>query len=247
MRTWLYFLLFISSSANAIVAVENLHLDDTNLGWSGDVSFDLNGSSGNSDKSDGRFGATSIWRTAGYINYATASYEYGESNDQVDTKNTFVRARHVRKHNESFDLEYFVQAEKDEFARLNSRYLVGAGPRFEHPWGGFIGVGAFYFRERLDDTLSFGDELEDEGVRFSTYISSEYALDDRVSFAARLYLQPRVNTLEDTRALLNASMTFVVTDTINLKLGLRANHDSKPAIGVEATNIYYTSGLEYSF
>lgn len=248
MKIIAYLCLFLTSlSAHAIVTVENLSLSSSNLGLNRQINIDINGSSGNTEKSDWRTGADLVWRAPKYINHLVLSYEYGESNQEANTNNSFIHARHIHQHNNTFDLEYFAQVEKDEFARLNSRNLIGGGARFATQRKGFLGLGAFYFEERLDQTTNPAEALKDSGLRLNAYLSREYTYEDTTIFTARLYAQPRANALDDVRILFNASLKVAITPNASIAIGLKSTHDSEPATDVEKTNTSYTSGFEYRF
>lgn len=244
---YLGLLLLVSARAHAIVTVESLTIDGNNLGLSRNFSLELNGSSGNTDKSEGEIGTTWVWRTPEYINYFIASYEYGETNQQINTDNTYVHGRHIRKFRQRIDIESFAQLEEDKFARLNSRKLLGGGLRVAMPNSSVLGLGALYFEERLDNQFIATEDLTDQGVRLNTYYSSDFKYDDRTVFTARLYAQPKADDVSDLRLLLNASVKFAVTTKANIRFSVRATHDSQPPATVDKTNVYYSSGIELSF
>lgn len=241
------FLVLASFHVNAIVTVSNLRFDGSNPGFTGSVEADLSGASGNTDKSSWHVGSDLVWRQSEYINLLLIGYDYGKSNNETNLNKTFIHARHIHQYNDSFDWELFAQIEQNEFTRLSSRRLLGGGVRFPFDDNILVGIGAFYFEERLDKITGSTDKLDDDGVRITTYWGGDYKYGEVTTFNARVYYQPKIDEFDDYRVLFRGSMKVKISDNLGVKINIGVVHDNQPPQTVEQTDITYRTGIEYNF
>ncbi|MFQ5589081.1 MAG: DUF481 domain-containing protein, partial [Nitrospiria bacterium] len=150
-------LVFLSwaARADAIVNIEAMRQSETQEGFNGHVELSVRGVSGNTKKNGAQAGGRLQWRRGDLTHFAILRYAYGESAGRRDTNRTFFHGRHIRQKTARRADELFIQAEKDEFARLSFRGLVGAGERFTliqdpEKQRAFLGAGVYYASEKLE-------------------------------------------------------------------------------------------------
>ena len=241
-----------SLSANAIVNVEDMRVGPAQPGISGNLDLSISGKRGNTEKDeygvDGRIQNNRDKVT----DFVVASYDYGEVSDVTNTDKSFIHGRHVVQYQPLRAWEAFAQAEKNEFARLSFRGLLGAGLRFtliEKPeqLGLYLGAGAFWSRETLDERVGLSDHGTESFGRANLYLVYKHKLNSQLSLVSTTYYQPRLSDAGDFRALEQAGLAVKMTDNLSLKLSLDLAHDSRPPQSVDKTDTSYNTSLSYRF
>lgn len=244
--------ILFSTSASAIVSMDDIHLGSTQEGFASKANFAINGASGNTNQMRSELGTHVQWYQQGITTYLLFNYRYGESGGQSDTGKAFVHARHIRPHSPLWDWELFTQAEHDKFTRLSLRTLVGTGIRLnlvEQPTNtrAFLGMGGFYAEEILEAENTSEADIESQFVRGNIYAIIQYKINPQLSFMSTTYYQPNIENDSDYRLLEEATLRVKVANTINIKLSLEYSFDNLPPLGVEKRDMIYQSGFEYHF
>ncbi|QKT03108.1 DUF481 domain-containing protein [Ectothiorhodospiraceae bacterium 2226] len=243
----------LSGTAQAIVNVESLRAVDPPEGLSGKLSLSAGGESGTVHTSSINAGAGVVWRRQAVTNFLTFNYAYGESLGVKVTDRSFVHARHVRHVRERTDWELFAQRQHNRFLRLSSRELVGSGARltlYDEPSQdsrAFLGVGAMYVQERLEERIGTTDGGTSGLWRGNVYLALNWRTDDRVRLSSTTYWQPALTDAGDFRLLEEAALRVRVHGNLDLVTSLNIRHNSHPPQGVERTEITYRTGFEYDF
>lgn len=245
-------LLFLGSRpALAIVNVEDMAIAEPEAGVSGQVDASVNGASGNSNNVQFQGGARMQWQHGPHTDIGMASYAFGKSQGKSNANRGFAHLRHRLRLTKQWGVEGFVQAQKDEFARLLFRGLVGGGLRWRmndaERMALYIGAGAMYERERYKAQAGTTDPLSANMVRGNLYMVFKYSLNEQARFLSTTYYQPRLSEFADFRLLEDAALKVKLFDPIDLKLSLQVQHDSRPPQSVKKTNLIYASGIEYDF
>ncbi len=244
-------LLLASLPAHAIVNLDEMHSRDVDLGLNGSLGINLSGSKGNSDETNTQLSAQLQWGAESHSDILMVSYHYGEANGQLNSDNAFIHLRHIQKMDTVFSWELFTQLQNDRFARLSLRALVGGGLRYK--WAEadnriILGVGAFYERERIDDTsLQVDEPREHRNGRGNLYGIFSHTINPQSRLFGTLYFQPHFSESRDYRLLLQSGVKVAVAKQLDLVFGLDATYDNKPPLSVEKYDINYRSGLEYTF
>lgn len=132
--------------------------------------------------------------------------------------------------------EIFNQVERDEFLLVESRVLLGVGPRF-------VPFDNGHFRLALGTAWMLEYEaLAAERVvsplpaqtlvhRWSSYLSLSYGEpDDRLRMRSTLYFQPRFDLVRDLRLFSESELDIVLVEPVSIKLFLRLRWDNAPSI-----------------
>ena len=245
-------LLALSFPAAAIVNVEDMRPGQPKTGVSGNLDLSISGKNGNTDKQETGIGGRIQRHHDGKTSFLVISYDYGKNNDIRNTNKTFIHGRHIHQLQPKLAWEFFEQAEKNEFTRLSLRWLIGGGLRLTVAEQAervslYLGIGAFYSRERLKNKIGFTDNGVETFNRGNFYLSYKHKINDQLSIISTTYYQPRLGRTEDYRALEQAGVAVKMTERLSLKLSLDIAHDSRPPQTVKKTDSAYKTALSYRF
>jgi len=240
------------ASAHAIVDIEALRAGAPQPGYSGALNVSADGQSGNTEKVAINAGARLQWHGGAVTNFAILRYNYGATSGVQDTNKFFFHARHIHQISDRRAYEGFIQAERNIFARLDFRGLIGGGLRLtltEIPDKKTLhfGAGGFFSREKLQERAGLTDAERSNIWRVNTYLNYVQQLNHSVRVLSTTYYQPAIEDFSDYRLLEEATLSVKMTDTLSLNVSLDLAHDSKPPQAVKKTDTTYSTGAEYSF
>ncbi len=242
--------LLANSQVHAIVSMEGLHTGSPEEGFSGNVELSLSNTSGNTDKEDHALGARLQWHQGKVTNYMLVRGAYGESAGVKTTENSFFHARHIYQLQPKIAAEAYLQAEQDTFARLEYRGLAGGGARYtlfrkEQSGIAFLGLGAYYSQERIDD--DFPDGGSDNLWRASSYLILKYQATPSTALVSSTYYQPAFETADDYRLLEQAAMSVKINEHLALIVSIDYRFDSEPPVDVKKEDVTYSTSLSLEF
>ena len=245
----LLLLIIHGHSSHAITNIESERLNHTEAGTRGNISLSLDGRIGSSDKV--ALGTSvKIIRAFQREEWITIlSRDYAEVDREVNTDETFLHLRHLRKHSPNWGREVFTQYQEDRFALLEQRILLGAGIRYtltptkEKLQANHFGTGLFY---EIEDYVGTSNNNEDS-TRLNLYWAFKSKLNDVATYTSTLYFQPKLNTLSDQKGLWQNALTVSVTRTISLSLSWHVEYDTHTPDGASDTETRYDSILIYHF
>ncbi len=243
---------FLSTSANAIVNLEKLHLGSATPGFAGQVQAGVSGDSGNSNTFAFSAGTQLQWYREPQTRFLLMDYTFGESNGKANKNKGFVHARQIRQFRPATAWEGFAQIETNEFARLGFRGLLGGGLRFnvgEHSANraAFFGLGGFYSREILKEKIGFSDAGAETIWRSNTYLLVKRQISAQTALASTTYLQPSFSNVADYRLLENAALQINMAKNLTFELSLDLSYDSRPPQTVKKADISYATAVAYHF
>ncbi len=218
-------------------------------GWSGSFKMDLGGSSGNTDKFNAALGVLAQHRRDGAVNLITFSGDYAETSGSRDTNKQTVHLRHTQDWKDQIAWEAFTQWQRNEFTKLTRRALIGGGLRWDlmqrdRKESGarlYLGTGAFA------ENQSYRAESDRNTIRANLYLSAVMPVFADSSLSGTLYFQPAFDDPGDHRATAALGFSVPMSESLSLELSLNVTHDSRPAVGVEKTDIEYLTGIRWSF
>ena len=245
-------LVLLSTPAHAIVNVEQAIIGQPAEGMHTSVDLLANGASGNTDKSSTRMDLLSLWQHQQHTEFFQLQYAYGKSRGQVDTDRAFAHLRHRTSINATWAAEGFAQIGRDPFARLTQRALLGGGMRRvlyedDKKSAGYLGFGAFHEKEMLSSRLGTSDPVQASLWRANTYLVLKRQLNEQVRLYSTTYYQPALSDTADLRLLEQASMLVKLGQNLDLKLSLDVSFDSRPPQTVQKRDLFYSTGLEFTF
>ncbi len=249
-RRALLLLSLLPSPAWAIVNLEGLHLESPPSGWSGALDFALSGNEGNTRLVNLDLGLRLTWRREPATRFLIINQGYSESRGQKARDRSFFHLRHIHRRDARRAWETFLQGERDAFARLRLRTLLGGGWRWrlddkaEHAT--VTGLGAFYSRERLSD----GDNSEDLDFgqwRANLYLIHKNEPDSHRRTWLTAYLQPDLADLRDLRILTTAGLAMDMGRGWTFTWQVNLNYDARPPLTVGRYDLNYRAGISRKF
>ncbi len=237
-------LALFSSESQAFMNIESLR-QDRSMGFKGESGFRLSGAVGNTETLSTSIQSMNAYRTDKRELLFLTRYEYGESRK---IKNANKGNAHLRKTYylaPRFGLETFVQAQFDEFKKLNLRTLVGAGGRYQFyasdDFTIYAGGGSFYEWEQLEKTSNERD------LRLNTYLSALWNLNAMATASLITYYQPRSDDLKDSRLIVDSGVRLRLSERIRFHIDLGFSRDTRPPKGVKRTDTTYLSGFSVNY
>jgi putative salt-induced outer membrane protein YdiY len=141
----------------------------------------------------------------------------------------------------------FMQAQRNPFQRIDGRYLLGLGARFDvvraESWEASIGAAYMRERENLtdDDTGAVG---RNRGNFFATLLGR---LTKQVLVDAYGFYQPVLNDFSNTRISVGSNLDVALVGELALVVGFRLAYNSQPAPGVDKNDMWLRTGLRFKF
>lgn len=235
----------------AIVSMEDAHLVRPEEGWNVTLGLSGSGASGNTEKYDVTTGARVVWQHHNITDMLVLSGSYGRVEGETNTEKGFMHLRHTAPLVNEHYWGVFAQANHNTFTRLKYRGLVGGGVRLtltEHSdtAAAYLGLGAMYEKEEIEDPAITESRI-DRVYRANVYLVGKYHLNSAVRFVSSTYYQPSFSDGDDFRALEEAELAVKLDESLDLTLSVNVAHDSRPPIGIERTDIIYSTGIKYKF
>ena len=245
-------LLLAAAQASAQVNIEALRGDAGSSGFSGALAVNLEMHTGNTDLKEIGLEGRLDFDHPRVNTFVLARNDFGwEQGERFADEGLIHLRQHYPLHGR-IGLEAFTQYNYDTTYRLDRRVLAGGGFRF-HLVGSdafqlWEGASAFVEHERLSE-LQEGDDHPERStvVRWSHYLSSRFAVNDRVVSTCTVYLQPLWNGIGDTRVLGELNLEIDLAGPLVLALNFVMRYDSRPPEGVNKLDTVLENGLAVTF
>lgn len=253
MKTFLSALCFLSMCCNSInssaqiVNIESARMQSDTVGWMGNIGAAV-GLTQNTDK---------IFQA----NLET-HLQYKTSNDQGlwlilgnfgilkigsdrFVSDGLMHLRYNRKVNEWLRWEFFGQFQNNIITQIDSRLLLGTGPRFK-----LVKIKTF----RLYAASLFMFDRENErtkpvikhsDLRNSSYLSFTWLPRENIEVISTTYFQPLLKKLGDYRILNQVTFNLKATPHFGLSLKWNYLHDRFPAGTAPRTTYDFSTGITY--
>jgi hypothetical protein len=255
------------AAANPVNA-EKLLSDPEDGGWSGSLSSSLALSRGNVERLDLSFGGgVQFWTLypegAGYrrrpapegappffrdrwVLVANGSFVRVSLREVANSG--FTHMRYTRMWLPRLGSDLFVQGQYNEMTLLRSRTLAGLGVRFDpvherviQLWGG---SGYMAERERIDTVAGDLHPSRVVNHRWTSYAVVQLRLyRSTVVMRNTLYAQPRLDDFGDFRLLESLQIEARAAPILAFGVEFEAQHDSRPPLTVQATDLHVRSYL----
>ncbi len=238
--------------ATAQVNIEALRGDAGTTGFSGALALNLEMHTGNTDLKEIGLEGRLDYSHQAVNTFVLARNDFGWEQGERFADEGLI---HLRQHyplRGRIGLEAFTQWNYDTTYLLDTRVLAGGGFRFDLiDTGGFQlweGVSAFLEHERLGDLPEGGNHPDQATVgRWSHYLSSRLAVNDRVVSTCTVYFQPLWKSLGDTRVLGELNLEIDLAGPLVLALNFIMRYDSRPPDGISKLDTVLENGLAVTF
>lgn len=240
----------LSTNARAIVSMEGVHTSKPQQGFSGDLELSVSNSSGNTEKEEYTLGSRLQWHQGEITDFLLLSADYAKSGGVKSSDHAFAHLRHIQQFQPRTAWEAFLQMEKDQFARLEYRGLVGGGLRFtlfqkENRGAIFFGLGAYHSEERIDK--SYADAGTESLWRGNSYLLLQYQINPDAALMSTSYYQPASGNPDDYRLLEQAALKVKLTERLSLQISYDLRFDSDPPLGVEKRDATFKTSFAVAF
>lgn len=233
-----------------IVNIEDKRQDYDTTGWFGRVDLSANltefsstlFSAAASVRLD-RISAASSW-------LAVAHYRIGQANGSNYINDGYFHLRRSQKVWPAVALEFFGQAQYNEFLALDFRGLLGVGPRWalvkDTPFSAFLGLVYMYGYEELAGEN--GPLFQDH--RLSTSLALRWQPTTWFTLASTSYYQPLLTDFASSRLSSVNSLVFNFNDRFALGTNFSVMYDNRlsgPDDNVPITTYQWLNSLRISF
>ena len=227
----------VALQAQAITNVEEKRAVEDKPGWHNRAEVGFDAESGNKEKRLWNVGLNTSWQNDQDRVFAWANRVYGSTNGIRTDDNTFFHGRFVHNHKQTWSQESFIQFERDPFAYLMRRALIGGNIRHQNLFGddNRIYVGAGLFHERVEERDINNDEFKSQLTRANLYTHLQWGMGYGM-LQTTLYIQPSVDDTSDTRALWQFAYSLPVSKIVDLKWQWQSRWDTEPPEGAEYHN-----------
>lgn len=213
-------------------------------GWSGELGAFFSATGGNTETTS-LTGSGSVQRLRGAQRWRLMADGTQERADGDDTeRNSVVHLRQNVRLTDAWASIAFAQHQYDRFQRLESRFLLGAGARWDA-----VRAERFQVSIGASPMLEIEKEEDDDALargRMSTFLSVLGTLDERTSVDLTTFVQPAMDEAGDVRAVATGALRVKVGGGLALQVNGRVQHDAKPAPDVKKTDWKLQTGLTWS-
>lgn len=190
-------------------------------------------------------------RRGRHYSFLATEIRYGTKDDVPFRDRTFAHLRYNVRVLPWLETELFSQWERDGFARLQLRSLLGGGLRVQYVNSDrltlFQGTTPMYEYENLEASGLVRHPATVSTVRWSNYLHLRLQLDERVRMNGTVYVQPRIDAFGDVRVLQQATLGVGITDHVHVTTEMTLSYDRRPPHDVDPRNLTIRNGIRVSF
>ncbi len=243
-------LILLAFNSNAqIVNVESARMQSDSVGWKGGVgaAFSM------SDNGNKILGIDA----QSHIQYKTSNnrgiwlfltdFNFLKIGKRESIHNFLAHLRYNFKINPWLRWEVFTQYQDNAITDIQSRYLLGTGPRFklidQKYFRMYIGI-LFMYETEKEATIP---EIKHHDIRNSSYVSFTWVPNKFVELISTSYFQPRLDKPGDNRFLNQTSFKVKASPHFSMSTRLNFLHDRFPAGTAPRTTYSFATGFDYDF
>lgn len=241
-------LILLTYKLNAqIVNVESLRIQTDTIGFAGNLGGDFTLSKDVDKIFSANAYATIQYKSKRNIYLILGNYSFLKGANKKLLNKLFAHFRYDHKITDFFRMETFTQIQSNKITKIDTRFLVGAGPRFKIPTfknlKTYLGILFMYeYEKELTDPIIYHNV-----IRNSSYLSFTYTPNDRVKLTSTTFYQPIVNKFNDFRILNQENVTFSISKKFSVTLNWDYLYDALPVKGIPKSNYTFSTGLKYEF
>ena len=220
----------------AQVNTEKFRLDNNKKGFSGNITFGLNVTAGNSEYVNFEPSLRLNYNTTNFTNFIISSYNRKQSNVKTDKEyllvhKGFTHIRSTRLLNMYVSIEVFGQFEFNDFIRLEQRFLTGTGVRLESLQSLkkielIFGIGGMIEKEIYDI-------CETSLFRSTNYLTFTWKFTNYGLLTSTTYFQIVPYILKDFRIISENTLMIKLTSWLTLGIDIKLRYDNDQIVGVK--------------
>lgn len=249
---FLILILFLFSTNYAQVNTESFRADSIKPGLSIISDIELSLMAGNTDFQ--HFGSNTRinnrWAENDYT-FLILNGGFGRNEGETFFSQALIHLRNVNVLHKNLQLEEFVQYDNNKNLLLLDRYIAGAGLRFhifnnkKVTWR--VGTSLFAEYEEYDLPSAAKHDIENQTIRFSSYLTFNLKLKEDIDLLSVTYLQPDIQDLADFRILSNNALQVKFSKNVSLNIKIDGRYDSRSADGIKEFDLISNIGLAIAF
>lgn len=244
-------ILMTSLQLTAQVNTERLRNRDAKPGFAGKAGLSFTYLSGNTEffkiSSQLRFD----YSRQKLYSFAVADYQRGIRKDSDFINKGFLHWRFIYDLTNLWSGETFVQRAFNEFTDLRSRNLIGGGARLnirllkkaeenERSLDAAFGVGLMWEEETIESS-----GLIKQRLRSTNYIAIYGKIEPKMQFSTITYFQTALQNPSDSRILSQLILQVGFLGSVDYRVVLGLNYDSRPPQNIKRHDFELLNGLEY--
>ena len=230
-----------------IVNIESARMQSDTVGWMGGA-----GAAVALTQNTAKIFSTDL---EAYLQYKTSNdkglwlilgnYNFLKVDGSQIISNGFSHLRYNRKVNEWLRWEIFGQYQNNGITQIDSRILIGTGPRFKLVKNKIFRLYAasLFMLEREKERTN--PVIKHEDLRSSSYISFTFTPTENMELISTTFFQPLFKKLSDYRILNQITFRVKATKHFSLSLKWHYIHDRFPAGTAPRTTYTFATGIDY--
>ncbi|MDP2227716.1 MAG: DUF481 domain-containing protein [Moraxellaceae bacterium] len=232
-------------SVSAFESIESDRLAQPEPGTSGGIRGSIDGRSGNTERENYTVGGRLHYQAGDTGMFVVTEHSRGKAGNLEIENNTWVHAHYRDEFQRGLAAEAFVDHLNDDFRQLDARTQLGAGVRFtldytENQRGVYAGIGLLHEWEEQAGA-------DDHYWRINSYISYKRQLNPQARVVFNLYWQPSLDSSSDHLIVVEPAFVVELAKQLELKVGVKLEHDSATPTGVKEDETRYVTSLSYQF
>jgi Protein of unknown function, DUF481 len=246
-----FFLLFICCgsfySSAQIVNIESSRMQSDTVGWMGSIGAAVSLTQNTDKIFQANLESHLQYKTRNDLGLWLILGNYGflKINKERFVSDGLVHVRYNRKVNEWLRWEFFGQYQNNVITQIDSRVLLGTGPRFK-----LIKKNTF----RLYAASLFMYEMENERTtpvikhndfRNSSYLSFTWLPQKNIELVSTTYFQPLLKKFSDYRIMNQVALNLKATSHFEISVKWNYLHDRFPAGTAPRTTYNIATGITY--
>lgn len=242
------FLLCTSFRAHAqIVNVESARMQSDTVGWMGGAGFAVTLSQ-NTQKVFGMDAEAHLqYKTSRDKGIWLILGNYGllKSGSLKYISNRLIHLRYNYKLSEHVRWEVFGQFQDNLVTYIDSRFLIGTGPRFKIVKNKILRLYAASLVMFEKEKELTSPAIKHNDIRSSSYVSFTITPRDNIEIISTTYFQPLLKKFSDYRILNQIAFKVKVVDHFGLSMKWNYLHDRFPAGNAPRTTYAFATGFQY--
>jgi len=228
-----------------IVNMESQRYHTDTTGWKGSISGDFELTNYGQKVLDANANAHVQYQSLKGLYLLLGNYGFLRGGGQSFVDYGFLHFRYNYKAGRFIRLEAFTQLQQNAVTKIQSRFLMGTGPRLklisDKKLKLYLGLLTVYEIEKVS-----GITASTRDWRFSDYLSMTYMPNEQMEFVTTTYYQPVIEAFKDYRLLNQCMFKIKAGKKLSVYLSWNYQFDATPAPDVPRETYSFSTGLELS-
>lgn len=235
------------SAFSQVVNIEAQRIKTDTIGWAGSVGGSFNWTKNVSQIFAINAAAHLQYKSPKNLYLLLGDYSLLKSDEKNFINNAFVHFRINHTFTEVLRGEVFTQLQNNKISKIDTRFLIGAGPRIKFPLPKtikvYLGIMFMYeYEKEITDPPIYNNTF-----RNSSYLSFNIKPNKIISINSTTFYQPRLDYFSDFRILNQTTVSLAVSKKLEVTINWNYLYDEFPVEGVPQINANYSTGFKYVF